>query len=351
MSNQMYVLMAAAFLCFAAESPLALSAADSFRLRQLYSNQDGNWQFVELEEVPNSNVDTMFYQFAGLALSVTNRHGVTKQFIFPNDLPNGLPARTRHVTIVSQQLAQAVSYSPPFFPDFVMPNQFLPTDGGTIDFAGIDRWTFDPLPTLWSGLLRSADSVLVTPGLPLMQNLAGRQVYPLGGFTTVYEYYDVGADHYFMSGSQPDIDALDTGRIPGWQRTGELFYAPSAPDSYQVPVCRYYVPPVSHFFSASAAECDAAARQYPGLMLETSVAFAAWLPDPLTGACPAAEYNGIPAPPTLVPLYRLWNNRADTNHRYTTSLNVRQQMIEQGWAPEGYGSDGVAMCVLDTLDF
>ena len=52
-----------------------------------------------------------------------------------------------------------------------------------------------------------------------MQNFAGRRDTFVGGFTSVYEYYNADFDHYFMSGSQPDIDALDTGRIPGWQRT------------------------------------------------------------------------------------------------------------------------------------
>ena len=64
--------------------------------------------------------------------------------------------------------------------------------------------------------------------------------------------------------------------------------------------------------------------------------FAGLLPDNLeTGACT----NSV-AP---VPLYRLWNRKV--NHRYTTSLAIRSQMIEQGYVPEGYGPLGVAMCV------
>jgi len=45
-----------------------------------------------------------------------------------------------------------------------------------------------------------------------------------------------------------------------------------------------------------------------------------------------------------VPVYRLYNNRADTNHRYTTSLAIRSQMIAKGYIPEGYGPNAVAMC-------
>ena len=36
----------------------------------------------------------------------------------------------------------------------------------------------------------------------------------------VIEYYNASQDHYFISSLQPDIDALDSGKLPGWQRTG-----------------------------------------------------------------------------------------------------------------------------------
>ncbi|TMH01092.1 MAG: hypothetical protein E6H69_08290 [Betaproteobacteria bacterium] len=57
-------------------------------------------------------------------------------------------------------------------------------------------------------------------------------------------------------------------------------------------------------------------------------------PDPADGTCPSAA----------LPIYRLYNNRADTNHRYTTSLAVRAQMMNAGWIAEGYGALAVAMC-------
>jgi len=33
------------------------------------------------------------------------------------------------------------------------------------------------------------------------------------------------------------------------------------------------------------------------------------------------------------------------NHRYTTSLSLRNQMITQGWLPEGFGPNAVIACV------
>ncbi|HTP99329.1 MAG TPA: hypothetical protein VMN56_08380 [Casimicrobiaceae bacterium] len=44
-------------------------------------------------------------------------------------------------------------------------------------------------------------------------------------------------------------------------------------------------------------------------------------------------------------MYRVWNGRADTNHRYVTSKEARDAMTAQGWIAEGYGADPVAMCV------
>jgi hypothetical protein len=58
------------------------------------------------------------------------------------------------------------------------------------------------------------------------------------------------------------------------------------------------------------------------------------LPDATSGACPAAD----------IPVYRVWNNRADSNHRYMIDRNLRTQMIAQGWVGEGYGPDQVIMC-------
>jgi hypothetical protein len=58
------------------------------------------------------------------------------------------------------------------------------------------------------------------------------------------------------------------------------------------------------------------------------------LPDTGTGACAGGD----------VPVYRLWNGRTDSNHRYTTSPAVKATMLAQGYVAEGYGPDQVAMC-------
>jgi hypothetical protein len=116
---------------------------------------------------------------------------------------------------------------------------------------------------------------------------------------------------------------------------------PFPPPFPMQPVCRFYLPPGSgdsHFLSASASECAEVHARYPHFVLESSAAFYTVLPDLATGACPKGE--GF----FLAPMFRVWNGRADTNHRYTLDSSQRDQMVAQGWVSEGYGPDGVAFC-------
>jgi hypothetical protein len=160
---------------------------------------------------------------------------------------------------------------------------------------------------------------------------------------TVVEYYDASLDHYFMTPLANEIAALDSGEIAGWTRTGLVFDASATAGSGLQPVCRFYIPPVhgdSHFFSASPAECAAVVAKigtdpnFRGYIEETPAEFYIALPDITSGSCPAGTS----------PVYRLWNARADSNHRYTADRATRDAMIARGYIAEGYGSDGVAMC-------
>lgn len=160
---------------------------------------------------------------------------------------------------------------------------------------------------------------------------------------SVVEFYNDGLDHYFMTQSEAEIRDLDTGKHPGWARTGQSFtaYVREESDGRGRATCRWYGLPSAgldtHFFSASLVECDAL-RTDPltrdRWQLETFDAFEIPLPDTTTGAC----RNGT------IPVYRLWNGRADSNHRYTTQWSTRAEMVAKGYVPEGFGPDGVAMC-------
>ncbi len=161
----------------------------------------------------------------------------------------------------------------------------------------------------------------------------------------VVEFYHAGFDHYFMTADTVEINALDTHYFTGWERTGYQFYAypagASAGGSIN-PVCRYYGLPSagldSHFYSASAKECYEV-NQFYGTewQIENDNVFQINLPNTTTGACPTGT----------IPVYRVFNNRHDANHRYATSTVVRAQMEAAGWIREGYGPNATIMCAVN----
>ena len=156
------------------------------------------------------------------------------------------------------------------------------------------------------------------------------------------EYYHASLDHYFVTANPDEIGKLDSGYFQGWARTGYTFQvlAAAAPATAGgSPVCRFYGNPAygldSHFYSASPAECAQVKAKFPEQWIfESDNVFQVRVPDPTTGACPVGT----------VPVYRSWNNRADSNHRYTTNAAVQAQMVAKGYVAEGYGNPPVVMC-------
>ena len=49
-------------------------------------------------------------------------------------------------------------------------------------------------------------------------------------------------------------------------------------------------------------------------------------------------------PPGTAPIFRVFSNRPDANHRYMTDANVRSQMVALGWLAEGDGPLRIVMC-------
>jgi hypothetical protein len=156
----------------------------------------------------------------------------------------------------------------------------------------------------------------------------------------VVEFYNSKLDHYFITASSAEIADLDNGIHTGWARTGQQFlaYSPGQADGRGSPVCRYYAPaaPIeSHFFSASTSECSSIASSYGSVWFkETDDAFDISVPETPSGICPA----------NTVSVFRLWNGRIDSNHRYTTDPVIKRTMVMTGYIPEGYGPDAVVMC-------
>jgi hypothetical protein len=334
----------------------ATSSAEppQFRISQVYSNLDGSIQFVELTEMAGLNGQ---HRFAGMTLSVT-RDGIKKQYTFPYDLSTEQTANLSIVVAATARLPVGsyggYSYFCCYEPTFgSLPTRFLPTGSATLDFAGVDQVAYAGLPT-------DGENALYRDGTVQVATVGGRPCQPVLGcgrfaidhaysYIWATEYYNAALDHYFVAALADEIDDIDAGRRFGWQRTGERFVIGGGFDTYpglDHPVCRFYLPPGtgdSHFYSASVEECAEVKARFPALMLETTAAFHAALPDSNTGACPTdLDFNGGGL---LDPLYRLWNGRMDSNHRYTKSTAIRDDMIRRGYVSEGYGPMGVAMCV------
>ena len=180
---------------------------------------------------------------------------------------------------------------------------------------------------------------MLDAGSALSSTVPGTQAAPVGAVPVV-EYYNADLDHYFMTTSAAEMAALDAFGN-GFQRTGYLFYAypdPMRGPASVRPVCRFYAGPSqqinSHFFTASAAECQFVQQRWLGVWgLESASAFYIQVPDD-AGTCPA----------DTLPVYRFFNNRRDANHRYSIDLSVRRGMINRAWVPEGSGPNAVAFC-------
>lgn len=218
--------------------------------------------------------------------------------------------------------------------------QWYPTLGGydsdTAEVRAFNLLGYSNAPT--GTAARAVTAVLAVPkAAPPPTNVA------------VVEFYHAALDHYFITGIQKEISDLDTGVHTGWARTGQTFKAygiGSTGRAGRRPVCRVYgLPPDidSHFYSARLDECTRTMVNFgdawlrPGTWgFEASEVFQMDLPDPVTGACP----------PNGVPIYRVFNQRKDANHRYTTSIAIRDQMVARGGIAEGDGPNAVVLCGL-----
>jgi serine protease len=183
-------------------------------------------------------------------------------------------------------------------------------------------------------------SGMLDAGFALASTLPGN-ANPPPGAAVVIEYYRADLDHYFITADPAEIQYVDTVLGKTFVRTGLYFFA--YPDATRAPpgarpVCRFYagadVQINSHYYTASASECQFVAARWPGIWkLETPAAFYVQVPD-AAGTCPDGTLG----------VYRFFNNRRDANHRYTIDLSVRRAMANRAWVPEGNGAGAVAFC-------
>lgn len=177
--------------------------------------------------------------------------------------------------------------------------------------------------------------------------LVAALVASAGATRDLVEYHHAVLDHYFLTGDPAEVSALDSGAQPGWARTGYALRAFDAGDARLAgasPVCRFAGNPArglgSHFYSALPQECEVVRTRFAETWLfESDEVFRVHLPD-ASGRCPAGT----------VPVHRLFNNRADANHRYTSDATIAQAMLARGYLAEGVGSATlpVVFCAADT---
>jgi hypothetical protein len=300
---------------------------------EIYSNADGTVQFVVME------ITGYGPSLVGRTL-VASDNSTDHSFTFERDVPYTYEGSDNaEVFLVGTQRFADLSVVKP---DFVVPNGFFFVRNGSIRL-GVSEVRYQALPTdgtdaLWTASTYGDSNDYI--GTAVAQNRAGDSaVFALvKGVNTVVEYFNRELDDYFLTAYLSETNMLDAGAFRGWERTGYSLAAwisplseGASPPRNLAPVCRAYLGD-THFYSISASEC-ADVAQHPGFYLETREAFFATLPDS-TGGCPADQ----------APLYRLWNPRG-SGHRFTTQNDVRHDMLSRGYIAEGYGPEGVAMCL------
>jgi len=154
---------------------------------------------------------------------------------------------------------------------------------------------------------------------------------------TAIEFHHAAFDHYFVTTIADEIAALDNGTHAGWTRTGASFQVYASGAGGIAATCRFFSTAFgersSHFYTPVASECallrGGSIWQFEGEVFNM--------------AAPAEDGGCAPQD---VPLYRLYNDGQGgaPNHRYTTRLDLRAQMLARGWVPEGNGI-GVIGCV------
>ncbi|MEO8305726.1 MAG: hypothetical protein ABI724_16575 [Betaproteobacteria bacterium] len=161
------LLRAFAFAVFLLPMSSAFGAFHLFTIEQVFSNSDGTVQFILLVNGPNNRENL----WAGQGITASGGGG-TRTYAFATDLPTAATAN-KYVLIATQGFAALGILTP----DYVVPNGFLSTTGGTINYAGVDQVTYASLPTdATHAITRNG---VVVPNSPV--NFAGASASVGGG--------------------------------------------------------------------------------------------------------------------------------------------------------------------------
>ena len=172
---------------FLLASPAPQAAYHTFKIEQLYSNADGTVQFVVLHESLGVNGESCW---TDNPFTLTHA-AVPKTFMFPHDLPGGSsdmygmmqsPTANRRVLIATPGFATLGLV----VPDYTMPSGFLATDGGTLNYAGVNSVTYAALPTDGTHAIDRSGAVIPNlatnfAGASASVTAASAAITPVGG--------------------------------------------------------------------------------------------------------------------------------------------------------------------------
>lgn len=157
---------------------------------------------------------------------------------------------------------------------------------------------------------------------------------------TLAEYYNPALDYYFLTGRDPEKQALNT--LPDWQRTGnEIKLYATAVDG-ALPLERFFFANIArggargtHFFTSLPNEQRGLTSLNPTNLPIVRQPFL----ESIEGYTIEKLSNGS-CPESRIPVYRAFKGEPrhvdDGNHRFSTSLTQQRDMVTRlGWIDEG----------------
>jgi len=104
-------------------------------INEVFSNADGSLQFIELFSTSSGQEFLTNH-----SMTATSSTGSTTVFTFPSN--SSAPTSNKHLLLATRDFQAVTGIEP----DFIIPTGFLPTAGGSLDFANVDEISLIDLP-------------------------------------------------------------------------------------------------------------------------------------------------------------------------------------------------------------
>ena len=129
-----------------------------WKFSQLYSNAGGNVQYMMLEVNEDNEQNVQ-------AFTITSGANV---FTFPSNLTSSQTSVHKWILLGTSNI-QAITG---VMPDYTIPPNFFATGGGTLNYAGVDIWTYGAVPVEGKNSLHKSGATVTTgPNMAINFNL------------------------------------------------------------------------------------------------------------------------------------------------------------------------------------